>query len=196
MERRGWSAVGRRCRDGGDALNLDVIFTDDAGGRSFRGECARGTRGSFNVEERDGLAVGRECRGVDVAVELAEANGGTAVEMREEEVGLVAWIGAVGEERDGGGVGRPSKFGRVAGLAWGFGDWLALGEIVERGEANLASLKPGDALAVGRDGELSEGASAVLGGKDLVELRGIGLRGCGLSVSEERRDEAEEEDGA
>ncbi len=61
----------------------------------------------------------------------------------------------------------------------GDGDGLALGKIVERGEANLACFKPCDALAVGRDGDLSDGAGAALGGEDPVEL-GCGWRGCGL----------------
>lgn len=81
--------MGHCCGDRSNALNLDVIFTDDAGGRSFGRERARGTRGAVDIEERDGLSVGRECGRVNVAVEIAESKGGTAVEMREEEIGLV-----------------------------------------------------------------------------------------------------------
>lgn len=62
---------------------------------------------------------------------------------------------------------------------------MALGQIVERGEANLAGVKPSDALAVRRDGNLSDGVGATVAGKDLIELSGGGLRRCGLSVSVE-----------
>lgn len=73
--------------------------------------------------------------------------------------------------------------------------------MIERGDADFASVKPGDALAVGRDCNLSDSTGATLAGKDLIEsggsgLRGSGLRGCGLGTSEERRDEAEEDESA
>ena len=68
--------------------------------------------------------------------------------------------------------------------------------MIERGEANLAGFKPGDALAVGRYGNLRDGAAVVQAGKDLIKLGGSGLRGRGLSASEERREEADEDKGA
>ncbi len=117
--------------------------------------------------------------------------------MREEEIGLLTWVGAIGEEGDGVGVWRPNEAGCGAGLAGRrSGDGLAMGEIVERGEAYLTCVKPCDPLAVGRDCNLSDGAGATLAGKDLIELSGSGLRGCGLGVSEERREDAEEDEGA
>ncbi len=73
--------------------------------------------------------------------------------------------------------------------------------MIKRGDADFASIKPGDALAVGRDCNLSDGAGATAAGKDLIELGGSGLggnglRGCGLGASEERRDKAKEDEGA
>jgi hypothetical protein len=165
----GW--LGGIGRDESDALNFDVIFSDDAGGRCFGGKRAGGTCCAFDVEKRDALSIRRESRRVDVAVEFGEADGGFAIEMREKEIGLPAGIGTVGEEGDGGGVGRPDEIGGVAGLAGRYGgDGLALDEIVERGEANLAGLKPDKALGIGRDGDLGEGAGAILAGENFVEL--------------------------
>ncbi len=76
--------------DRGDALNFDVVFSDDAGRQRFRGERAGGSCGALDVEKRDAVSVRRECGRVDVAVELREAKGGIAVEMREIEIGLAA----------------------------------------------------------------------------------------------------------
>ena len=81
------------------------------------------------------------------------------------------------------------------------GDGLAMGEIVEWGDAYLTCVKPGDALAVGRDCNLSDGAGATLAGKDLIEWCGGGLDGgrlceCGLGVSEQWCEDAEEDEGA
>ena len=63
-------------RDESDALNFDVIFSDDAGGRCFGGKRAGGTCCAFDVEKRDALSIRRESRRVDVAVEFGEADGG------------------------------------------------------------------------------------------------------------------------
>ena len=174
-------------RDYGDSLNFDVIFSDDAGGRSFSGERAGGAGCALDVEERDALSVGRESRRVDVAMEFGEASGWFAVEMRDEEIGLSGLVGGIrtiGEEGDGVGVGRPDEIEGRAGLAGhSGGDRLALDEIAKRGDANLAGLEPRDALAIGRDCDLSDGAGAVLAGEDLVELgrwrSDCGLRGGG-----------------
>ena len=93
--------------DFGDALDLDAVFPDDAGGRVHGGECAGGTRGTFNVEEGDALAVGRECGITDVAVELGQALGPIAVQMRKIKIVLPAQIGAIGKEDQRSRVGRP-----------------------------------------------------------------------------------------
>ena len=85
----GAARLGSLSGDRGDALNLDVIFSDDAGGQGFGGKGAGGTSCAFDIEERDGLSIGRECRRANVAMELGETNGGAAVEMREEEIGLL-----------------------------------------------------------------------------------------------------------
>jgi hypothetical protein len=121
---------------------------------------------------------------------------------------LVGGIVTIGEEGDGGGVGRPDEIGGVAGLAGRCGgDGLALDEIVEiaktvqRGDTNLASFNPGKALGIGRNGDLSEGAGAILAGENFVELcrrwNDCGLGGGGgLSVIEGSRAESDKNGSA
>jgi hypothetical protein len=53
-----------------------------------------------------------------------------------------------------------------------------LAEVVERGDMDLAALEPGEALAVRRDGDLTDGNGTVEAGKDLFEL-GSGWAGRG-----------------
>ena len=165
---------------GGDechALDVDMIFSDDAGGRCFGGERSGRPRGALDVEKGDGLSVGREGGRVDVAMQVADAAGRTAVEMREIEVGLLAGVCAIGEESDGGGAWRPDELGRVAGLTGCSGsDRKRLREAGVRGDMELTRLKPGDALAIGRDGDLGDEVGAALMGEDFVEARG-GRRG-------------------
>ncbi len=71
-------------------------------------------------------------------------------------------------------------------------------EMIERGDANLAGVKPGDALAVGRDSNLRDGTGAAVAGKDLIEPGGSGRRGrgCGLGMNGQRREEGEEDESA
>jgi hypothetical protein len=176
----GGGGLGRIGSDGGDTLDLDAVFADDAGGSVHGGEGPGRTRGAFDIEEGDALAVGREGGRIDIAVEIGEAPGRVAVEMREIEVGLAAEIGAIGEEGEGGGVGRPGEVGFGAGAVGrgGGGDALAIAEVVEGGNENHATVEPGDALAVGGSGNLADGLGAPLAGKRLVEADGGG-RGCG-----------------
>ena len=124
-----------------------------------------------DIEKRDAFSVGRERGRVNVTVEFSEAMGRIAVEMREIEIGLLAGSVAIGKEGDRGGVGRPDEIGGVAGISWrGGGDGLALGEIVDRGDANLAGFKPCDAFAIGRDGDLGDGPRLIFAGEDFVEF--------------------------
>jgi hypothetical protein len=69
------------------------------------------------------------------------------------------------------------------------GEIAEIAKIIQRGDANLASFKPGDAFAIGRDDDLSDGAGADLAGEDFVELcrwwcDGGLCGGSGLSVIE------------
>ncbi len=82
-------------RNSGDALHLDVIFADDAGGRVHSGERARRPRGPFDVKECNALAVGREGRRSDIAVECSETLRDIAVEMGEVKVELFAGLCAI-----------------------------------------------------------------------------------------------------
>ena len=170
-EEGGRGGLGGGGGDSGDALNLDTIFADDAGGRVHGGEGSGGTRGAFDIEEGDALAVGREGGRIDVAVELGEALGRVAVEMREIEVGLAAEVGAIGEEGEGGGVGRPDGIGLRAGFVGRGrgGDALALVESAERSDANFAAFEPGEALAVGRNGDLADGLDGPGAGRGWAE---------------------------
>jgi hypothetical protein len=176
-ERRG--GLGRIDRDRGDALNLDVIFANDAGGQRLGGEWIGGAGGAFNVQESDALAIGREGGSVDFAVELTEAAGGLAVERREIEVRLPAGIGAVGEDGEGVGAGGPDEAGCIASLAEGRGHAPALVEGAERRDADHSVFKPGEKFAVGRDSDLRNRPAAVEGGENLAEAGGGG-RGGGL----------------
>ena len=48
---------------------------------------------------------------------------------------------------------------------------LALTEIVDGGDADFAGFEPSKALAIGRDGDLANGTSAVEAGEDFVKAR-------------------------
>ena len=168
-------------------------------GSVFGGERAGGTRGAFDVEERDACSVGRECGRVDVAVELREA---TRRDCRRDERDRdrAGRPGSAQSERkaseaESGDQARSEALQELAGR--GGGDGLAVGEIVDGGDANLAGFEPGDALAVGRDGNLGDGACAVFAGEDFVELsggwRGCGLRGRGLRVYGEQCERTEKQ---
>jgi hypothetical protein len=82
---------------------------------------------------------------------LERRRGGFAVEMRKIDVGLAAEIGAIGEEGERGGVGRPDEVTLGAALVrcGSGGDALAGGEVVDGSDANLAAEQPSDALAIG-----------------------------------------------
>ncbi len=118
---------GRRGRLGsagigyGDALDLNAIFSDDAGGRLHGRECAGGTGSVFNVEEGDGFSVGRKGRRMDVAFQIGETEWGIAVEVGEIEIGLgFRLIGGgvtAGEEGEGGGVRGPGEAAFSTALA-------------------------------------------------------------------------------
>ena len=92
-----------------DALNFDVIFSDDAGRQRFRSERAGGSRGALDVEKRDAGSVRRECRRGNVAVEFRDTASGVAVEVRKKKIGLLAGSVAIGEEGDPGGVGDQTR---------------------------------------------------------------------------------------
>ena len=157
--------------DGGDALNFDVIFSDDARGQALRGESAGGAGGSFDIKEGNFGSVGRKSRIVDVAVETSQTHCRIAIQPLQIEVQLPVGIGAIGEEGEGGGIGRPGEIGFSAGLSGrSRGDTLALSEVVDGGNTDLAALEPGETLAVGRDGNLADGKTAVQVGEDLIEL--------------------------
>ena len=115
-------------------------------------------------------------------MEIGEAAWGFAVEAREIEVHLPAGIGAIGEEGDGGGVWRPGEIGFTTGLSGrGCGDKLALADVVEGCEVDLAALRPSEALAVRSDSNLADGKTSVEVGQDLIEL-GRGGEGDGIGA--------------
>ncbi len=101
------------------------------------------------------------------------------------EVKLLAGTGAVGEEGERGGVGRPGDCAFAAVLAGigGGGDAPAGGEIGKRGDANflagLGALNPGEMPAVGGDGNLADGAAA---GEAAENFLDVGLAGSGGGV--------------
>ena len=57
-DRDGW--LGRIGGDHGDALNLDTIFSDDAGGQGLGRKGVCGTSCACDVEEGDGLPIGEK----------------------------------------------------------------------------------------------------------------------------------------
>ena len=59
----------------GDALDFEAFFADDSGGRFLGGERAGAAGGSFDVEEADLFAVGREGWGFGDSVEVSQAAG-------------------------------------------------------------------------------------------------------------------------
>ena len=151
----------------GDALDINAIFADDAGRRVHGSEGSGGTGSALDIKEGDALAVGREGRRIDVAVELGKTLGRIAVETREIKVGLAAEVGAIGEEGDGGRVGRPDGGGFRAGVAGRGrgGDALALVETAERSDVDFSAFDPGETLAVGRNGDLAYGLNGRLAGR-------------------------------
>ena len=105
--------------------------------------------------------------------------------MRKIEVGLAAEIGAIGEEGEGGGVVRPDEVGFGArAVGRGRGDALALVEICKRRDANFAAGDPGQALAVGRNGDLGDGDRAPLAGRLWAEALGAGRGGLSANWRE------------
>jgi hypothetical protein len=42
-------------------------------------------------------------------------------------------------------------------------------EVAEPSDANFAGFQPSEALAIGRDGDLRDGAATIKGGEDFVE---------------------------
>ena len=85
---------------------------------------------------------------------------------------------AIGEEDEGGGVGRPGEIGFTAGLIGrSRSDVLALAEVIERGNMDLAALEPCKTLAFRRDGNLADGKAAVEVGQNLVKAGGGGEGG-------------------
>lgn len=98
---------------------------------------------------------------------MREALGRIAVEVGEIKVGLTAEIGAIGEEGEGGGVGRPDGFGFHAGVvrrARG-GKALAFVESGERSDADFTAVEPGQALAVGRNRDLADNSDQPMAGR-------------------------------
>jgi hypothetical protein len=85
--------------------------------------------------------------------------------------GLVLPIFAVGEEGEGRGVGRPGNLAFAAELArrCGGGDALDLAQVIERGDADLLPLNPGEAFAVWGDGDLAEEVAVVDAAQDLFD---------------------------
>ena len=128
-------------------------------------------------------------------MEIGEALGRFAIEMREIEVGLAAKIGAIGEKGEGGGVGRPGEGGFGAGVVErsSGGDALRLAQVGEGAEENDSTINPGEALAIGGNGDLADSDGAPLAGR-----RWAGAGGCGpwcgdLGASRQQRGCAENE---
>ncbi|MEI9967602.1 MAG: hypothetical protein WDM87_02865 [Terracidiphilus sp.] len=122
-----------------------MVLSNDAGRQRFRSERAGGSRGAFDVEKRDALAVGRECRRVNVAVEFREAMSRAAVEMREIDIGLLAGTVAIGEEGDRRGVRRPDEVGGVAGIS---GAAAVTGWLWERLSSGARRIWPASSQAI------------------------------------------------
>ena len=175
-----------------------MVFADDAGGRVHGGESSGRTGGAFDIEEGDALAVGRESGRIDIAVESGETPGRIAVEMREIEIGLAAEVRAIGEEGEGGGVGRPDGVRLGAGAVGrrGGGDALAMAEIVEGSNENHPAVEPGDALAVGRNGDLADHDGAPLAVWRWTGVRGAGRGSLGANRQEGGCAEDERQGGA
>lgn len=122
---------------------------------------------------------------------MREALGRIAVEVGEIKVGLTAEIGAIGEEGEGGGVGRPDGFGFGAVVVGGArgGKALAFVESAKWSDADFAAVEPGEALAVRRNGDLTDDSD-----QSLAEGGGAGAGGGWvLSADGERGKCAEEE---
>src|SRR6185437_5063666 len=119
MGRADFSKLAGGAIDGGDALDLDVLHSDDACGRWLGRERAGGAGGSFDVEEAEELSVGGVLEAFGISVELfgeqmrpgaaGGAGRGDGVDVHAVFAVGLSVLAAVGEEGEGGGVRRPGE---------------------------------------------------------------------------------------
>ena len=169
---RGRCGLGRIGGNCGDALDFDIGFADDAGGQILGGECPCRASRSFHIEESNAFSIRGKGGRIYISVQLGEPARGTAVEAGDVKVALSAGIGAIGKERDSARIRRPDKVRFATRLPLrGGSDRLALGEVVNGRDLQLAALRPRKAFAVRRDRNLANGSAVTQAGEDFVDAR-------------------------